>query len=620
MRKTERLFQKNSSESKGLLQGGILNIAEYLMLFMCLDIPDFQSPFRWTKEKAEQILESVIDNIERDYPENAFFNTVQLFLYRGDASNDRRYVLDGFQRTATILILLCALRDLLFELGSKDRGAYGYRAKKLASSIHYQYIYLNTPDGERYKLRFNENSELLNKYIFSIDKTVETEYQKEDKHKKTYTVENTYKVYKHFVRVIREKLGECKSTKEEYELLNALQSSLLYESLIHVLDSPSANKEWVIVHFIRTNESLTTLKKQTLVKSILLNTARTEREESVVSREYDFILEKFKNDGDVNTLLKYFFASRGEDVSVGRIPSKVKNFIKDNEMSPEDFVNYLKTESEHFHSYFNPQPDNWITIRLYNIVSSLKILKVKQVCPIFTTMREKVRSPMLQENLAELLLKVNLVRGIYGLNPNELTPATIKVVKKLSNPTVFEESTRVKEAIQVVKEKMMPQGVTLEEFRERLNGPIHSNHRSNVLLRMIEWEKSEDEVYYPPPNGIGLEHIQPKILDNKWKIYLFKNEKDFSEEEWEIERERIGNKALMDNNRNKKERQNLFVKKQLYYKKSIFKTTRELGKLSCFREQERNARQKQLVNNLCEIFADVFPLDEELKLDDKILP
>lgn len=72
-------------------------------------IPDYQRPYAWEAEQATQLLDDLVEALDRDTDEPYFLGSV--VLVKRKESSDAE-VIDGQQRLTTVTILLAVLRDL----------------------------------------------------------------------------------------------------------------------------------------------------------------------------------------------------------------------------------------------------------------------------------------------------------------------------------------------------------------------------------------------------------------------------------------------------------------------------------------------------------------------------
>ncbi|MFD4674719.1 DUF262 domain-containing protein [Lentzea sp. NPDC058450] len=79
-------------------------------------IPDYQRPYAWEPEQARQLLDDLVETVERDDDEPYFLGSMVLVKSDGEPKSE---VIDGQQRLTTLTILLAIVRDL--PLSAKTR-------------------------------------------------------------------------------------------------------------------------------------------------------------------------------------------------------------------------------------------------------------------------------------------------------------------------------------------------------------------------------------------------------------------------------------------------------------------------------------------------------------------
>src|SRR4051812_40616610 len=72
-------------------------------------IPDYQRPYAWEREQATQLLEDLVEALDRGGDEPYFLGSIVLVKHKGVSDAE---VIDGQQRLTTLTILLAVLRDL----------------------------------------------------------------------------------------------------------------------------------------------------------------------------------------------------------------------------------------------------------------------------------------------------------------------------------------------------------------------------------------------------------------------------------------------------------------------------------------------------------------------------
>ena len=81
------------------------------------EIPFYQRPYAWEEEEVRELLEDLLNGMNRDSEEPYFLGSV--VLIKGEDS-PRSEVVDGQQRLTTLTILLCVLRELASETDARQ--------------------------------------------------------------------------------------------------------------------------------------------------------------------------------------------------------------------------------------------------------------------------------------------------------------------------------------------------------------------------------------------------------------------------------------------------------------------------------------------------------------------
>lgn len=85
-------------------------------------IPDYQRPYAWEREQATQLLEDLVEALDRGGDEPYFLGSIVLVKHKGVSDAE---VIDGQQRLTTLTILLAVLRARA--AGGGDAGGLGRR-------------------------------------------------------------------------------------------------------------------------------------------------------------------------------------------------------------------------------------------------------------------------------------------------------------------------------------------------------------------------------------------------------------------------------------------------------------------------------------------------------------
>lgn len=91
------------------LDAGELPLGKVFCSDYDFEIPDYQRPYAWEEDQAQQLLDDLEDSLGRDVDEPYFLGSVVLVKSKGLA---KAQVIDGQQRLTTLTILFAILRDL----------------------------------------------------------------------------------------------------------------------------------------------------------------------------------------------------------------------------------------------------------------------------------------------------------------------------------------------------------------------------------------------------------------------------------------------------------------------------------------------------------------------------
>ena len=81
------------------------------------EIPFYQRPYAWEEEQVSELLDDLLNGMERGSEDPYFLGSVVLIK---DENSPRSQVVDGQQRLTTLTILLCVLRELASEKDGRD--------------------------------------------------------------------------------------------------------------------------------------------------------------------------------------------------------------------------------------------------------------------------------------------------------------------------------------------------------------------------------------------------------------------------------------------------------------------------------------------------------------------
>jgi uncharacterized protein with ParB-like and HNH nuclease domain len=132
------VVQKNETQTDEeplSITANIISTSEVLK--MPLAIPDYQRPYVWNIANVEQMLSDIKNSMEQGKRK---YRIGSIILHNND-------IVDGQQRITTILLILCALRDIFKEIGNEAD----------ARSIDLRYLKNDTSDN-RFRVRLKQTN------------------------------------------------------------------------------------------------------------------------------------------------------------------------------------------------------------------------------------------------------------------------------------------------------------------------------------------------------------------------------------------------------------------------------------------------------------------------------
>lgn len=255
-------------------------------------VPDYQREYVW---KPDDQVEQFITDIDNEYESNA---AIQKSYFIGSiiiVENKGKYdVIDGQQRLTTIVLSLCAFRDLLkpLDLDSRQK-KYLQNIEELLSNFD-----INTDETQlRLELQYEESKDFLRKLI------LEEKYEDDitpSINKMTLAYE---KLKVHFESYL----------KESVESLTNYVRYFLTKIELVVIESENLSSALKIFETI--NQRGAGLNAMDLVKNLLFSKANETDFQKIKTTWKDIIqnLQECKEDGSPLRFLRYFLMSRYHD-------------------------------------------------------------------------------------------------------------------------------------------------------------------------------------------------------------------------------------------------------------------------------------------------------------------
>jgi len=538
-----------------------------------LIIPDYQREYDWDDLEIEEF----INDIQESELDEKYF--IGHMVFEGDFNGTKFDVIDGQQRITTITILLCVIRDLLYELKTTE-------SIKLADAINIKYVFNTDKDGNEFEVLRNDMPyPILQTYVQS--KPIEKDLRKKPSKSGERKIVNSYDKLK--------KIFCEKSVKE----LTTLRDKILNMEFIFVAVKKSEDGNGVDAHeiFMTLNATGKDLTPLDLMKSRIYKLYPKKAHIREPKDSWNAII---KNVGEnQKKFINNFWASRYRKVSDKKI---FKEFVKEivkKKVNIKDFLSTLLNDSEIFRKIYNPCKEDWRISQEISIYYSLDgIINVFNVdvanSIIISLIREYsnklISLDYMQKGLKSIERFHFINNAICSNRSSGLDIMYSKIARDLKDaPDKHQKHIVIDYMRKKLNEKLPPIDIFEANFDEKLFYTSIQNKRKSLVryaLKKLEFSKNRNADLI----DVSIEHIYPekpkvKELENK----IIGN---------------LGNLVLLDRKLNSDERvgnKSFNIKKPIIIKESHIITTKSVfSQNNSWGKTEIEKRKKVLIKELYE--------------------
>lgn len=525
-------------------------------------IPPFQRNYEWSKVQCEELF----NDIKLSYKTGKTHYLGNIIYYIGEhnsASFDEFILVDGQQRVTTILLLLCAIRDI-----SND--------EDLKRVINRKYL-KNEDSIETFKVKLKQTSYDEESFI-SI---VESDLYNSNKES------NIYKNYKTFIDL----LGNSDVTPREiYETIPKLEVVDVNLSA----GEYSLTLETVQTVFEKINSTGKKLTPADLIRNYLLLAGSSKEQEKLYKQHWVKIEQKVKNENISKFARDYLIMNIFDDVPEDSIYKNFKEHFSD--IDHLDILSELHSLSKYYSwLVFENSPNEDIN----HILIYLNLLKTDDLYPLYLYLFSKLYDyniselKKILELISDYMLRYRIVSPSGGggalrsvihqllekLNSEEIGLTYDNILFELSNSNTIAGR--------------FPDDV---EFKEALMNSNNLNYRyARVVLLKIE--ENETKNVRISPKNITIEHLMPQKLSEWWIKYL--GGKESAEAIYEKYLNCIGNLTPMSAKYNLKNSNKSWDFKLNQIKDIQFVITSEIYSNKNWKEDDISKRNNDIAERAC---------------------
>jgi hypothetical protein len=536
-------------------------------------VPVNQRSYKWEAEHVEDLFTD-LENAQNSGDSECFLGTM-VFTRR---SKTELEVADGQQRLATIVILLAAFRDYLYDDPSQKDLVEHIRQKYLASydpdtDQPRSVLTLNTEDNAFFERRIIMNPDHPNR-LNSVNDTRLS-------HERINTA----------AQIAEKWVEKITTTQDQAQRIKNIKSWLAYlrdSAHIILVIVPDQGKAFKI--FETLNDRGLKLSQVDLLKNHLYALAEAGKRFEDARKPWDEMVGALEASGYEDLTLDYirqmWISYQGYTKEAG-----LYDAIKDYTKSPAVAISFAGDLSKNIIPYtalLNPSHPIWKnekqqtigTARCIDVIANS--LRVDRIRPLLLSILAKFNRK--NTELAFRLCVSWTVRFLVvgGIGSGTIEQFYAAAAKKIRNGEIPDPK-----ALAAEMRKHVP---TNEEFREAFSrASVARGPLARYYLRCLELQQQGERnaalAADDDPERIDLEHVIPKKPSKNWKL---------TEDERKLLINRIGNQALLEKELNSNLRSDGFDDKKTAYLKSSQTLSQAIAGEAKWGAKEINKRQEHL--------------------------
>lgn len=528
------------------------------------EIPKFQRDYTWDTEQWDDLWQD-IKALMSDDDEEHYMG----YLVLQTSNNKEFLVIDGQQRLTTMSILILSTLKCLIDLVDSNIDPENNLLRK--NNLLNSYIGYVDPVTliSNNKLRLNRNSNDYYKQHLVLLKELPL--------RNTNTSEkNMRECFNWYYDKIKK---EYKTGEELAGFVDSIVDKLFF-TVIEVTDQLNAFKVFETLNARGVQLSASDLLKNHLfsvVDETQPHISEIEELENIWSKIVGKLGEQKFED-----YLRYYWNSRNKSVGKKNLFKTIKSSIK-TKQEVFGLIRNLNDTADIFLAIQNPEDDLWRDKpEIQKSLRELKLFQIRQTYSLFISGYRNLTTEgfsRLTKTCSIISLRYNI---IGGLNPNVQEDIYNTVALKIESQKKFAASDFLSIYVQ---DNSFENDFSSKEFKNTTR-----NHKIvKYLLSKIEIYEHNNEIDIDS-DLFTIEHILPENADEAWG--------DFSSDEINRSRFRIGNLTLLEKKLNREAAQKSYSEKCKIFEKSHSKLTNLIPtKFGNWNEEKIAKRQRDLAKH-----------------------
>jgi uncharacterized protein with ParB-like and HNH nuclease domain len=529
-------------------------------------IPPFQRNYEWTTEQCEELFEDILIAVKSN--KNHYLGNI--IYYEGEnngASFSENILIDGQQRVTSILLLLCAIRDIT----SDD---------SLKKKINRKYLQ-NEDAGDSYRVRLKQTDYDEGCFERLVDGTFGTDEMGK--------IADNYRRFKELIE------GCDIDPKVLFEIIPKLE-------VVEVNLQTSA-LETVQTIFEKINSTGKPLSAADLLRNYLLITNNAKEQERLY-KDYWVKIEEIITTEHISEFVKdYLIMKICEDVEKAQVYKDFKNYVLSFSLSHEDVLKDMRAYAPFYKMILTNDSGN---TKLDREIKILKYLASTDMYCLFMYLLKRCKDeksdPLKIFNLIRCFLTRFRIVGASG-GGGALRSVVQTLVDKMQSKQIdcSFEAIQFELSNSSNKSGRYPDD---DDFKTSLMISKKNNYNYGIaiLLAIEEYETKNIPVGF---DDVTIEHLMPQTPSDWWIKSL--GGKDKAELTYNNYLNCIGNLAPLSGGYNSKNSNKPWTEKVKIMKDVQFKTTKEVLEKSEWNEESIINRNEILADRACKAILAPIP-------------
>ena len=527
-------------------------------------VPVYQRDYSWKEEQWDDLWTDILE-VKNQKNQVHYMGAIVL----QNLNNKQYSIIDGQQRLATLSLIALAIikriQDLIdsgIEIEENEERKELYMEQFIGSKDGVSLRYSN-------KLQLNENNDsFYRSFLVQLREPINL-------HKLPSSNKLLQKAFDFFYEKVRELFGDKPKGKELADFLqNQLAEKLLFIQIVVENDLDAYTV------FETLNARGIDLSISDLLKNYLLSlTAESDEDIHQAKEQWKSIIQITDLD-KFPTFLRYFWHSRYETIRKEQLFKALRKKVTTKEAAFE-LLDDLEKYAAVYSALKNPNDELWQgNKQIRKRINELKLFRVTQPFPLLMESYFRLPIPQFEDVLRFCSVIAFRYNVIGNLDPKRQELGFHNASKKLFT----EQITNSSQVAQELKSIYIDDERFENLFSTKQVNTKSKKKLARYILYSIENQIAETDRNFEDETAT-IEHILPENPSLEW-------EPAFSLEEQENYIYRLGNLTLLESAKNNDCGSKPFEEKQVIYRQSQYKITKDIDYLEWKAGQVRSRQEK----------------------------